>query len=197
MRSSFAVLLTLALSAFAAPTSDVSIQACSAVTVYFARGTNESGTIGTRVGPQFKAALQSALGGKSLEFIGIDYPATIWGFLAGGDAGGATTMANSVTSKASSCPSTKIVISGYSQGAQVAHLAAGKMSATVQNRVNAAVVFGDPYNGQPFAGVIAGRSKTFCHDGDFICTGGILVTDAHTNYDQDVGAAAAFVAPRV
>ncbi|KAG5643736.1 hypothetical protein DXG03_009727 [Asterophora parasitica] len=184
MRSSLAVLLTVALSAFAAPAGDVTIQACSSVTVYFARGTSEPGLIGNRVGPQFQDALRSALGSKSLEFVGIDYPATVAGFLAGGDAGGATTMANSVTAKANSCPSTKIVISGYSQGAQVAHLAAGKLTAAIQNRVNAAVVFGDPKNGQAFAGVISGRSKTFCHAGDFICTGGVLVTAAHTNYDQ-------------
>ncbi|KAG5643729.1 hypothetical protein DXG03_009719 [Asterophora parasitica] len=230
MRSSFALVLTLALTAFAAPTStvpdeaiavdevtavteviaidesvavdasiasDVFIQACADVTVYFARGTSESGTIGTSVGPHFQTALQNALGGKSLEFVGVPYPATVGGFLAGGDAGGATTMANYVTDKANACPSTKIVISGFSQGAQVTHLAAGKLSAAIQNRVNAAVVFGDPKNGQPFAGVISSRSITFCHTGDYICTGGILITPQHSNYAQDVGAAAAFVKARV
>lgn len=104
------VILALALSAFATP---VTRQSCADVTVYFARGTGESGTIGTIVGPPFQSALQSALGSRSLDFVGINYPASIAGFLAGGDPGGATTMANSVTSKASSCPNTKIVISGY------------------------------------------------------------------------------------
>lgn len=104
------VILALAVSAFATP---VTRQSCADVTVYFARGTGESGTIGTIVGPPFQSALQSALGSRSLDFIGINYPASIAGFLAGGDPGGATTMANSVTSKASSCPNTKIVISGY------------------------------------------------------------------------------------
>jgi cutinase len=107
---SYILLLALTASALAAP---MARQSCADVTVYFARGTGESGTLGTIVGPPFQSALKSALGSKTLEFVGINYPASIAGFLAGGDAGGATTMANSVTSKASSCPNAKIVISGY------------------------------------------------------------------------------------
>jgi cutinase len=107
---SYAVLFSLALTAIASPLAP---RSCSDVTVYFARGTGESGTIGTTVGPQFKAALKTALGSKTLEFVGVPYPANIWGFLEGGDPGGSTTMANYVKAKASSCPSTKIVLSGY------------------------------------------------------------------------------------
>jgi cutinase len=107
---SYIGVLALAISAIATP---VARQSCADVTVYFARGTGESGTIGTIVGPPFQSALQSALGSRTLQFIGIAYPASVAGFLEGGDPGGATTMANSVTSKASSCPNTKIVISGY------------------------------------------------------------------------------------
>jgi cutinase len=114
-------LLTLALSicsTIAAPVLDIGeIEArqssCPDVQVYFARGTTETPTLGTVVGPPFSAALSSQLSGKTLGFEGIAYPATVAGYLAGGDAGGATTMANAVTSKASSCPNTKIVISGY------------------------------------------------------------------------------------
>ncbi|PPQ70034.1 hypothetical protein CVT24_003801 [Panaeolus cyanescens] len=108
-------------------------QSCPDVAVYFARGTTESGTLGTIVGPPFRTALTSALRGKSLQFNGVSYPATVGGYLAGGDVGGATTMANSVTSIAGSCPNTKIVISGY------------RLSSSVQNRVVAVVTFGDPY----------------------------------------------------
>ncbi|KAG6864064.1 hypothetical protein C0991_000459, partial [Blastosporella zonata] len=105
------LLSALVLTALASPIDPR--QSCADVTVYFARGTTEPGTLGTIVGPPFQAALQSALSGKSLNFVGIPYPATIAGFLAGGDQGGATTMANDVTSTASACPNTKIVISGY------------------------------------------------------------------------------------
>ncbi|KAF9462695.1 cutinase [Collybia nuda] len=192
---SFTVVLALALSAFAAPHE--TRQSCADVTVYFARGTGEIGTLGTIVGPSFKSELQSALRGKTLDFVGIDYAATVAGFLAGGDPLGANTMANSVTSKANSCPNTKIVISGYSQGAQVTHLAAGKLSSTVQNRVNAAVVFGDPMKGRAFPGPISGRSKTFCALLDNICAGGVLITASHLGYGADADDAAAFVVSRI
>jgi len=106
-----------ALSAFAAPTPEpVDIearQACPSVQVYFARGTNETPTIGTTVGPPLSTALSKALSGKSITFTGISYPATIAGYLAGGDSGGGQTMADAVTAIASRCPSTKIVLSGY------------------------------------------------------------------------------------
>ncbi|KAG6855912.1 hypothetical protein H0H87_009478 [Tephrocybe sp. NHM501043] len=173
---------SLVLSAIATPTPLESRQSCAAVTVYFARGTTEPGTLGTIVGPPFQAALQTALAGQTLEFVGIPYPATIAGFLVGGDQGGATTMANDVTAKASSCPNTKIVISGYSQGAQVTHLAAGKLSSSVQSRVNAVVVFGDPDNGQAFPGPINGHVKTFCASGDLICEGQAIVLPPHLSY---------------
>ncbi|GLB42494.1 putative catalyzes the hydrolysis of cutin, a polyester that forms the structure of plant cuticle [Lyophyllum shimeji] len=191
----YTLLLTFALSALGAPIE--SRQSCPDVTVFFARGTTEPGTLGTIVGPPFQAALQSALGGRTLDFQGIPYPATIAGFLAGGDRGGAATMGNSVTSKANSCPNTKIVISGYSQGAQVTHLAAGMLSSAIQNRVNAAVVFGDPDNGQAFPGPIAGRSKTFCAAGDNICAGGILVLPPHLSYGANAPAAASFVVSKI
>jgi len=107
-------LLTAILSAlaYAAP-SMKSRQACSDVTVIFARGTGEPPPIGTLVGPAFQIALQAAISPKSLNFIGVDYAASIPGFLEGGDPAGARTMAADVTSATSSCPSTQIVMSGY------------------------------------------------------------------------------------
>jgi hypothetical protein len=119
---SFASIVVLSLSAavaFAAPTAEPEAvqlearQSCPDVQAYFARGTGESGTLGTVVGPDFSRELSSALRGKSVTFTGISYPASVSGYNAGGDRGGARTMANSVTSTANRCPNTKIVISGY------------------------------------------------------------------------------------
>jgi cutinase len=104
--------VALAALAYAAPPLE-SRQSCADVTVVFARGTGEASPIGTIVGPPFQSALQGAIGGRSLNFIGVDYPATVGGFLQGGDPNGARTMANDVTSTASSCPDTEIVMSGY------------------------------------------------------------------------------------
>ncbi|PFH46531.1 carbohydrate esterase family 5 protein [Amanita thiersii Skay4041] len=171
-------------------------QSCADVTVIFARGTEEVRPIGTVAGPPFRDALQSALGSRTLNFIGMDYAATISGFLEGGDPNGARTMVADVNSAASSCPDTKIVMSG-SQGAQVTHLAAGQLSSTVQDRVNAVVVFGDPDIGQAFPGGLNDREITFCANGDDICDGGVIITSAHLSYGADAPAAAEFVIARV
>ena len=70
----------------------------------------------------------------------------------------------------------------YSQGAQVVHLAAQQISSSVQNRVAAVVVFGDPDNGSGFPGVLNGRSITFCNTGDDMCAGGDFILPAHLTY---------------
>ncbi|PPQ99216.1 hypothetical protein CVT24_009235 [Panaeolus cyanescens] len=190
--------LLLALTALAASATPLAPRAtCADVTVVFARGTFETAPIGTVVGPPFEAALLSALGSKSLNFEGVNYAASLQGFLEGGDPQGAATMASDVNTAASSCPSTKIVMAGYSQGAQLVHLAAKQLSSTVQNRVNAVVVFGDPDDNQGFPGVLNGRSVTFCAVGDDICAGGDVINAAHLSYGADAGAAASFVAGKV
>jgi len=186
----FALLLALVTSCIATP---VARATCADVSVVFARGTLEQEPIGSVVGPPFQTALQSAIGSQTLSFAGVNYPASIAGFLEGGDPNGATTMANDITSTASSCPDTKIVISGYSQGAQVTHLAAKQLSTSVQSRVNAVVVFGDPDDNQGFPGVLNARSITFCAQGDDICAGGDIINSAHLSYGADAGAAATFV----
>lgn len=106
----FTVFLALIASCVATP---VARATCADVSVVFARGTLEQEPIGSVVGPPFQSALQTAIGSQTLSFVGVNYPASIAGFLEGGDPNGATTMAADITSTASSCPDTKIVISGY------------------------------------------------------------------------------------
>ncbi|KIJ24002.1 carbohydrate esterase family 5 protein [Sphaerobolus stellatus SS14] len=74
-----------------AVTTPVARATCSDVTVVFARGTFEAAPIGTIVGPPFKVALQVALPGTSLNFIGVDYPADLTSFEAGGSTVGSKT----------------------------------------------------------------------------------------------------------
>ncbi|KAL8396786.1 hypothetical protein RB594_003754 [Gaeumannomyces avenae] len=166
---------------------------CADIHVFFARGTTELGTLGAVVGPPLSAALRSAAGGRSTEVEGVPYPAAVSGFLAGGDRRGSATMAQMVTSKAAACPNTKIVMAGYSQGGQVAHNAAEQLSASVASRVSAAVIFGDPKNGEPVAGIPASRTMIICNNGDNICSGGILVLPPHLTYGTSAGSAARFI----
>ena len=87
---------------------------CAPVTVIFARGTTETGNIGTVVGPPLESAVQSALGGASnVAFQGVKYPADVQGFLEGGDPDGAKTMAGLAMQAVTDCPGTQVVMSGY------------------------------------------------------------------------------------
>lgn len=99
---------------------------CRAVTLIYARGTTQDGNIGASgdVGPLFMNNLSALVGADQLAVQGVDYPASIFGFLEGGDPEGSQTMADLVALANIQCPSTKIVMSGYSQGGQLVHNAA-------------------------------------------------------------------------
>ena len=86
---------------------------CKQVLIIFARGTTESGNVGSLVGPPFFSAVASAIGGTNLAVQGVAYPADIPGFILGGDAGGSLTMANLVQQAVTQCPTTKVVMGGY------------------------------------------------------------------------------------
>lgn len=65
---------------------------CTAMTVIFARGTTEPGNVGLVTGPPFFDALKAMLGAKSVTIQGVNYGATIEGFLEGGEPDGGTIM---------------------------------------------------------------------------------------------------------
>lgn len=110
---------------------------CKPVTILFARGTTEAGNVGSLTGPPFFSAVASAIGSTNLAVQGVDYPADVAGFLAGGSASGSTTFANLITQTYSQCPNTKVVISGYSQGSQLVHNAAAKLSSADAAKISA------------------------------------------------------------
>ncbi|KAH6692730.1 cutinase [Plectosphaerella plurivora] len=172
---------------------------CRAVTLIYARGTTQAGNVGdsAAVGPVFFNQLASRIGTANLAVQGVDYPANVFGFLAGGDANGSRTMAQLAARAVTQCPNTKIVLSGYSQGAQLVHNAAGQLSAAVTARITAVLTFGDPKRDQAFGTIPAARTRVICRTGDNICDGGIVVTSAHSQYQQDAPAAATWVAARV
>ncbi|RPB06008.1 cutinase-domain-containing protein [Choiromyces venosus 120613-1] len=170
---------------------------CDDVIVIFARGTTELGNVGDGVGPAFFDALVALEPGRVIIQGVNDYPADIWGYLGGGSDSGAKDMANSVQRAATQCPTSKIVLSGFSQGAQVTHKAAKLISTALYPKVAAIVLFGDPKNGDAFPGSLNANVKTFCRHGDLICDGLPIPTDAHSHYEDDGPEAAAYVAARV
>jgi len=89
--------------------------ACKPMTVLFARGTTELGNMGSVAGPPFVTALGAMMGGAAnIAVQGIEYPADIPGFLAGGSKAGSALMAKMVGQVRAQCPDTNLVMAGYS-----------------------------------------------------------------------------------
>ena len=86
---------------------------CAPTTIIFARGTLELGNVGSLAGPPFFNALTDIVGSSTIAVQGVDYGATILGYLEGGDPAGATEAAKMVDLAVSQCPGSKIVLGGY------------------------------------------------------------------------------------
>jgi cutinase len=96
-----------------------------------------------------------------------------------------------ITQASTSCPSTKIVLSGYSQGALVLRSTADTLPAATLASISSIVTFGDPRNPQPITG---GEGKTLivCQESDAVCSGG-FINVAHLTYGANATVAARFV----
>jgi cutinase len=148
-------------SALLSPQIDIpsaSAAPCPDVEVVFARGTFEPPGIGA-TGEAFVDSLRSQVGGKSVDVYPVNYPASLDFHTA---ADGVIDASNKVRDIATSCPNTKMVLGGYSQGAAViAYITAdaipagfippagitGPMPPGVANHVAAVALFGKPSNG--------------------------------------------------
>jgi len=166
---------------------------CTDVTVIFARGTGESGNVGTVAGPPMFKSLRSKLGASRVTVQGVDYPADSSGISQLGGTGGPT-MASDVKQTLAQCPNTKIVVSGYSQGGMVVHNAFSSQGLT-NSQVSAAVLFGDPFNGQSVGNLPSSVVKEFCASGDSVCdgSGSFAITQAHLTYGNNADDAATFI----
>lgn len=180
---------------------------CSDVEVVFARGTNEAPGVGA-TGQAFVDALTADLPGKTIDVYGVNYPASL-NF--GEAADGIADAANRIQSIAATCPATKIVLGGYSQGAAVAGYTtssavpagyvlpagiSGPMPASIASHVAAVALFGTPDEwvlgladrsappiaiGQPYVA----KTIQLCAPGDPICSAGGLNRAAHSSYKDN------------
>jgi cutinase len=183
---------------------------CSDIEVVFGRGTSEPAGIG-RVGQALVDALIPQVGGRTVSSYGLNYPAS-YDFLTAAD--GANDASARIATLAATCPNTRVVLGGYSQGAAAIDMLAGvpplgnrigdigsapPLPANLDAMVAAVAVFGNPSAkfSLPLdsAGVFAGRSIDLCSDGDPICSRG-RNPFAHTHYETSefIPQAAAFVA---
>src|ERR1700741_1402635 len=89
---------------------------CPDVEVVFARGTFEAPGVGG-IGQSFVDAVRSKATGKSVSVYPVNYPASTDFPTA---VQGIRDAANHIEATAASCPNTRIVLGGFSQGAAVA-----------------------------------------------------------------------------
>jgi cutinase len=168
---------------------------CSDITVIFARGTDDTPGLG-RVGDAFSSTLSGLVGGQSLSTYAVNYPAS-YDFLAAAD--GANDAANYIATLTQQCPSTKIVLGGYSQGAAVVDMLAGipplgnkvgevgsapPLASSLVPSIRAVAVFGNPsakFSIPITNSVFGGRAIDICKDGDPICSRG-RNPFAHSDY---------------
>jgi cutinase len=168
---------------------------CSDVKVVFARGTDDTPGLG-RVGDAFSGALSGLIGGRSLTTYAVNYPAS-YDFLAAAD--GAADATNYISALAQQCPSTQIVLGGYSQGAAVVDMLAGipplgnkigeigsapPLPGSLVPYIAGVAVFGNPatkFSNPITSSVFGGRAIDLCKDGDPICSRG-RNPFAHSDY---------------
>ena len=93
------------------------------------------------------------------------------------------------------CPDTTLVVSGYSQGAQVVHNALEILTRdeAATNFISSVVTFGDPDHKLPFGDVPDDKVSVVCHKGDKICLNESGILLPHLTYCHNVAVEAAFV----
>ena len=186
--------------------AEAAAQPCSDVEVVFARGTNEPPGVGI-VGQAFVDALSSQVGGRSVGVYAVNYPAS--DNYVSSAANGSDDARTHIQDLVAGCPSTKMGLGGYSQGAAVTDIATAAMPAQVADRVAAVALFGTPSSafssmlagGEPLpttSPAYAAKTIDLCMDGDPICSPGANML-AHISYVQSgmTGQAASFAATKI
>jgi cutinase len=187
----------------AAPTG-ITTTDCADVEIIFARGTFEGPGVG-KVGQPFVDALQRRLPDRTIDVYAVSYPASL-DFARASE--GVVDASNRVRDLAVNCPSTDIVLGGYSQGAAVSGYVTsdmvpadyalpagltGPLTPDVADRVVAVALFGKPaagilnllHRGAPPIAVgaaFAGKTIDLCAYQDPVCGTGTLNRAAHSSY---------------
>ena len=191
--------------ALAVPHGTAAAAPCPDVEAVFARGTFAPQGLGD-TGQDFVDALRGKLGGKSLGVYAVVYPAST-DFPTAVD--GIRDASNHVTSMATTCPDTRLVLAGYSQGAAVMGFVTNSAvpGGVDPADVAAVVLFGKPdaefmeFIDSPPVTIgprYAGKTLELCAPGDPICSDG-GEGKAHNSYTANgmVDQGAAYAAGRV
>lgn len=212
-----ALALTWLLQSTAITPPSASAEPCPDVQVLFARGTDEAPGLG-ETGQSFVDALRSRLPERSLNVYPVNYPATNdWPT----GVQGIRDAASHIEATAATCPKTKMVLSGFSQGAAVMAFTTADtipdgvdgtdvprpMPPEMADHVAAVVLFGTPneramnFLGQP--AVVIGPAYTaktiqLCTPEDPVCSEGLnFSAHAPDAYGGIVDEGAAYAANRL
>jgi cutinase len=179
---------------------------CSDVAVVFARGTHQEPGLGN-IGQAFVDSLTQQLGGRSVDVYAVNYPAN--DDYHNSAYAGANDASAHIQGTVASCPNTKIVLGGYSQGSTVIDLATTQMPPSVADHVAAVALFGEPssgfstmlWGGQALPAInplYGGKTLSLCAPDDPICSGGGNII-AHVSYIEAgmTNQAATFAANRL
>jgi cutinase len=166
-----------------------SAAACPDVEVVFARATTEPPGIGG-VGQAFVDSLRSQVGRTTVGVYAVNYPATE-DFTTSASAG-ANDASTHVQATTATCPNTKMVLGGYSQGAlvidlitaiplSIAGFTPAPMPPEVADHVAAVAVFGNPSARAvgPITAVsplYGAKAIDLCNAGDPVCAPGAGMT---------------------
>jgi cutinase len=178
-----AALVSAAFALFIPSTAPVAHADCPDAEVTFARGTNEPPGLG-RVGDSFVDSLRQQTSGMNIGTYGVNYDASKLQIHTGD---GANDVVSHVRSMASSCPNTKIVLGGYSQGADVIDIVAGvpiggiswgsSLPPEFANNVAAVATFGDVADRAggslpTLSPLLGSKAIDLCNPDDPICHAG-------------------------
>jgi cutinase len=181
---------------------------CPDIEVVFARGTGDAPGMGP-VGESFTDSLRANVGGRSVGVYAVNYAATM-NFLLVAD--GVADANAHVMYMVGTCPATRLVLGGFSQGASIIDLmtvgaipglnfAAAPLPPEAADHVAAIAVFGNPMDKilgplNAISPVYGPRTIDLCNANDPICGEGDLDNRAthHQYVPAMTGQAASFVA---
>ena len=205
---SVGVLIVTAWALLSAPlvSPTASADPCSDVAVVWARGTHQEPGLAD-VGQAFVDSLTSQVGGRTVGAYAVNYPAN--DDYHNSATAGANDASAHIQDTVASCPNSKIVLGGYSQGSTVIDLATAALPPTAADHVAAVALFGEPssgfstmlWGGQPLPTInplYVAKTISLCAPDDPICSGGGNII-AHVSYIQSgmVNQAATFAANRL
>jgi len=215
-------IVTSLLTAFAAATcvagQTASAAPCPDAEIVFARGTTEAPGAGP-VGDAFVSAVRARVAPKSVDVYAVDYPATMAFSTA---MQGIVDARTHILATAAACPTTKLVLGGFSQGAAVMGFVTASvvpdgvrqtdvpapMPPEIADHVAAVALFGKP--SARFMNVIkdpdvevgpnyVAKSVELCVDDDLVCDPHGRSFSVHNTYVEAgmVDQAATFAAQRL